>query len=171
MRPQSAKSKGRRLQQAIASDILACFPHLSPDDVKSTPSGCNGEDVLLSDAARACFPFSVEAKNQEKVNVWSALDQASDPNRPHEPLLVLKRNRSETYAVVRWRTLLRLLKNGSAPRLRKEIDKVVHSLLAIRGSMGEEEDLPPLSAEEEDLPLPSDGTLMPHTTEACEKQE
>ena len=38
--------------------------------------GDSGEDILLSPAARKLFPFSVECKNQEKLNIWSSLEQA-----------------------------------------------------------------------------------------------
>ena len=142
MRPASAKSKGRRLQQRIASDILAAFPQLTADDVKSTPMGCVGEDVQLSAAARVCFPFSIEAKNTEKLNVWSALSQAEDAKRARDAVLVFKRNRSEVYAALRWETLLALLSAGS-PRAgiassdaaAEEIDQVVRRLQLVRDSL------------------------------------
>ena len=51
MKTQSCKSKGRRLQQKVVADVLAAFPHLQPDDVRSTSMGCGGEDVQLSPAA------------------------------------------------------------------------------------------------------------------------
>ena len=34
MKPQSAKSKGRRLQQQVVSDLLEVFAHLSEDDIR-----------------------------------------------------------------------------------------------------------------------------------------
>ena len=93
MRPQSAKAKGRRLQQAVVEALLAALPHLSEDDVRSTPMGAPGEDVQPP-AARAAVPFSFECKNRERVNVWDALDQATANARGRgTPALVLKRNR------------------------------------------------------------------------------
>ena len=45
MRPQSAKAKGRRLQQIVCQDLLELFPSLEADDIRSTSMGCNGEDI------------------------------------------------------------------------------------------------------------------------------
>ena len=39
--------------------------------------GAGGEDLIMDRAAREKFPYSIECKNQEKVNVW----QAYMPNR------------------------------------------------------------------------------------------
>ena len=76
MKPRSAKNKGKRLQNNVRDLILEKFNQLEPDDVRSITMGDSGEDVLLSPAARKLFPFSVECKNQEKLNVWASLEQA-----------------------------------------------------------------------------------------------
>ena len=72
--------------------------------------GDSGEDILLSPAARKLFPFSTECKNQEKLNIWSSLEQAEDNAGKHIPLVVFKRNRSKTYAVLEIENLMKLLK-------------------------------------------------------------
>ena len=69
----------------------------------------NGEDVLLSPAARKLFPFSVECKNQEKLNIWSSLQQAEDNAGEHIPLVVFKRNRSKTYVAFELDKLMEVL--------------------------------------------------------------
>ena len=69
MKTSSCKQKGRKLQQKVRDIILESFDNLREDDVRSTSMGAGGEDVLLSPAARDVFPFSVECKNQEKLNV------------------------------------------------------------------------------------------------------
>ena len=63
--------------------------------------GENGEDIKLSPAARKLIPYSFECKNQERLNIWGSLKQAED-NCPEdrEPVLIFKRNRSKTYAVI-----------------------------------------------------------------------
>ena len=71
--------------------------------------GASGEDILLSPAARKLFPFSVECKAQEKLNIWSSLEQAEDNSNGHVPLLIFKRNRTKTYAVLEFDKLLKLL--------------------------------------------------------------
>jgi hypothetical protein len=88
---------------------LEKFTQLEEDDVRSTTMGDSGEDVLLSPAARKLFPFSVECKNQEKLNIWSSLEQAKTNAGKHTPLLVFKRNRSKTYVALEIDNLLDLL--------------------------------------------------------------
>ena len=97
------------LQNKVRDLILEKFQQLEPDDVRSITMGDSGEDILLSPAARRLFPFSVECKNQEKLNIWSALEQAEDNSNNHIPLVVFKRNRSKTYAVLEFDSLLKLL--------------------------------------------------------------
>ena len=109
MKPRSAKNKGKRLQNKVRDLILEKFNQLEPDDVRSITMGDSGEDILLSPAARRLFPFSVECKNQEKLNIWSALEQAEDNSGNHIPLVIFKRNRTKTYAVLEFDKLLELL--------------------------------------------------------------
>ena len=110
MKPRSAKNKGKRLQNKIRDLILEKFnTKLEPDDVRSITMGYSGEDILLSPAARRLFPFSVECKNQEKLNIWSSLEQAEGNSGNHPPLVIFKRNRSKTYAVLEFDELLKLL--------------------------------------------------------------
>lgn len=111
MKPQSCKAKGRRHQQKIAKDILDAFPNLQPDDVVSTSMGCPGVDIRLSTAAKQQIPLAIEAKNQEKMNIWAYLQQC-EANTPEGevPCVVFTRNHANTYAVVPWEVLLDLYK-------------------------------------------------------------
>ena len=109
MKPRSAKNKGKRLQNKVRDVILEKFDKLEPDDVRSITMGDSGEDILLSPAARRLFPFSVECKNQEKINIWESLNQAEGNSGKHTPLVIFKRNRSKTYAVLEFKELLKLL--------------------------------------------------------------
>lgn len=109
MKTQSAKAKGRRLQQAVRDGILKRFPTLEPDDVRSTSMGAGGEDVQLSPAARKVFPYQVECKNLASIAIYKHYEQASGHNN-HEPLLVVKQNRSNPLAVVDLEHFLDLVK-------------------------------------------------------------
>ena len=110
MKPRSAKNKGKRLQNKVRDLILEKFnKKLEEDDVRSITMGDSGEDILLSPAARKLFPFSVECKNQEKLNIWSSLEQAESNSGKHTPLLIFKRNRTKPYAVLEFDKLLELL--------------------------------------------------------------
>tara|TARA_B100001778_G_scaffold243844_1_gene204179 strand:+ start:168 stop:584 length:417 start_codon:yes stop_codon:yes gene_type:complete len=110
MKPQSAKAKGRKLQQLVVKDLLDTFIHLSDDDIRSTSMGAQGEDVIMSNAARQAIPFSFEAKNQERVNIWSSIEQARS-NTPHgsHPAVVFKKNNEEPQIVIQWKVFLKLL--------------------------------------------------------------
>ena len=100
IRPQSAKAKGRKLQQAVRDSILDSFPALEADDVRSTSMGAGGEDVQLSPAARKLFPYSVECKNLAKIAVFNYYEQSRTNAGNYEPLVVIKQNRSKPLAVV-----------------------------------------------------------------------
>ena len=53
--------------------------------------GAGGEDVVMARAAREKFPYSVECKNVEKLNVWDAYDQAKANCGNYEPIVIMKR--------------------------------------------------------------------------------
>jgi hypothetical protein len=109
MKPRSAKNKGKRLQNKVRDLILEKFNQLEPDDVRSVTMGESGEDILLSPAARKLFPFSTECKNQEKLNIWSSLEQAETNSGKHIPIVIFKRNRTKTYVALEFEKLLELL--------------------------------------------------------------
>lgn len=113
MKPQSAKAKGRNLQKWVRDLILETWTDLEPDDVRSTSMGAGGEDLLLSPAARRKFGFSVECKNVEKLNVWSAYEQAEANCGNHEPLLVMKKNRKKPLVVMDAEAFLELVKKAN----------------------------------------------------------
>ena len=80
MRPSSAKAKGRALQQWVVDKLIELLG-FDPEDLESRPMGSNGEDVIMGVLSRGQFPYSIECKNQEAVNVWKAYEQAeSDAN-------------------------------------------------------------------------------------------
>ena len=110
MRPRSCKNKGKRAQNEVVEKLLHVFTTLEPDDVKSTTMGDHGEDVKLSPAARRLFPFSIEVKNQEKLNIWASYEQAAKNAKQHIPLLIFKRNRSDMMCSLKFDDLLNLIK-------------------------------------------------------------
>jgi len=107
--PQSAKAKGRRLQQDVRDRILSAYPTLEPDDVRSTSMGAGGEDIQLSPAARKLFPYTVECKNLAKIAVYNYYVQATGHN-DFEPLVVIKQDRSKPLAVVDLEHFMELVK-------------------------------------------------------------
>ena len=58
MKPQSAKAKGRRLQQEFRTKLIEEL-EIHPEDIESRSMGAGGEDLIMARAARAKFPYSV----------------------------------------------------------------------------------------------------------------
>ena len=114
MKTSSAKSKGRRFQQQLRNDLRELGqPHgLQDADVESRSMGCNGEDVILSPAARKLFDLYIEAKNVEKLNVPSVFWEHFEKYKAKNGLKVLahSKNRSEPLATIRWVDFLTLIK-------------------------------------------------------------
>ena len=111
MKTRSAKNKGKRLQNTVRDILLETFKDdLEPDDIRSQIMGMSGEDIVLSPAARKLIPYSIECKNQEKLNIWSSLEQAEGNSKESTPVLVFKRNRSKTYAAVELKEFIKLIK-------------------------------------------------------------
>ena len=116
MKTSSCKAKGRRLQDEVRVKLLQLFKgKLEPDDITVAIMGESGTDIKMSPLAKRIIPYSIECKNQEKLQIWSALSQAEDNCKDGtDPVLVFKRNRSKTYAVVELDTLLKIIKpNGN----------------------------------------------------------
>ena len=91
MKTSSAKAKGRRLQQKFMQLLIERLD-IDPEDIESRSMGAAGEDLIMSKAARTKFPFSVECKNQERMNIWSAWEQANNNKGIYQPLVVIKKN-------------------------------------------------------------------------------
>ena len=93
--------------------------------------GAPGVDILFSEKALEKFPFAVECKNQEAINVWKMMEQAEANSPIFErevlfagrkakfigrkivPLGIFKRNRSKIYCTMEFDYLLMLMKELS----------------------------------------------------------
>ena len=99
MRTQSKKAKGRRLQQWVR-DILIEKLEVHPEDIESRSMGAGGEDLIMYRSAREKFPYSIECKNQESLNIWKSYEQAQQNSGNYEPIVVLKRNNVKPLVLV-----------------------------------------------------------------------
>ena len=99
MKTQSAKAKGRRLQQWFR-DLLVSKLGIHKDDIESRSMGAGGEDLIMARSARQKFPYSIECKNPEKINIWESYKQASENSKDYEPVVVLKRNKHKPLVLV-----------------------------------------------------------------------
>ena len=99
MKTQSAKAKGRRFQQWVR-DLLIEKLEVHPEDIESRSMGAGGEDLIMSRSAREKFPYSIECKNQESLNIWKSYEQAQQNSGNYEPIVVLKRNNVKPLVLV-----------------------------------------------------------------------
>ena len=114
-KPRSRKAKGKRLQSEVRDLILHTFVHLEQDDVVSSVGSERGTDIKLSPKARKVFPYSIECKNQERLSVWRALEQAAaNVTGDTQSLLVFRRNKSSTYVVLELETFMSLAKGAGS---------------------------------------------------------
>ena len=111
MRVQSAKAKGRRLQQWVRTKLIEML-EVHPEDIESRSMGAGGEDIIMARAARQKFPFSVECKNTERLNVWDAYDQACANCGDYEPILFIKKNGRKPLVVLDAESFIRTQRDG-----------------------------------------------------------
>ena len=105
------KAKGRRLQQWMR-DLLIEKLDVHPEDIESRSMGAGGEDLIMGRAAREKFPYSIECKNQESINIWKSYEQAKENAGEYEPIVVLKRNNTKPLVLVDADYFVKLHKNG-----------------------------------------------------------
>ena len=110
MKTQSAKGKGRRLQQWVREMLIEILD-VHPEDLESRSMGAGGEDLIMARAAREKFPHSIECKNVERLNVWDAYEQACANAGNYEPIVVIKKNRKNPLVVVDAQYFIKLFEN------------------------------------------------------------
>ena len=109
--PKYSKAKGRKLQNFVRDELRVAFPSLEEDDVKSQTMGMPGEDIVLSPAARKVIPYSFECKNVERLQFWSAVEQAeANCKEGIDAVVVIKKNRKQPYIAVSFEVFLELIK-------------------------------------------------------------
>lgn len=100
MKPQSAKAKGRKLQQWTRDSIIKWFPTLTDQDVRSTSMGAGGVDVTLSAEAFRQFPYKIECKNRKTMAIYNDYEQAEAHASIGRALLIIKANGKRPLAVM-----------------------------------------------------------------------
>lgn len=121
MKTSSAKAKGRRACAELADMLLRMTPELQKDDILVTPSGVTGDDLRFSPAAQKYFPWNVEVKNVEKLNIWSALNQAySREQMDRHAILFFKRNRADMFVTMKADYFLKIVNDLNSLKRRFE---------------------------------------------------
>jgi hypothetical protein len=92
--------------------ILEAFKtELEPDDVRSTSMGASGPDLLFSPAARRLFPFDVEVKAVEKLNIWQAIEQARGHGQ-NTPMVCFTKNSEKMFVALPMDKFLEIYKKA-----------------------------------------------------------
>ena len=99
MKTQSAKAKGRKLQNWVRDKLIELLS-VHEEDVESRSMGASGEGLIMAQTARKKFPYSIECKNQERINIWNAYQQADTNSGKYEPILFIKRNNHKPLVVI-----------------------------------------------------------------------
>lgn len=121
--PQSAKAKGRNLQNWVAQKIseILNLPWGKDEMIASREASQSGTDIRLVGEAKERFPFSVECKWQEAWHIHSWIKQAQDNQEEGTDWLVIaKRNRMNPVVIMdadRFFDLLRTIEQGNKGRL------------------------------------------------------
>jgi hypothetical protein len=103
----SAKAKGRNFQYWVAKKIaqLLGVTFNQQDDlcpVHSREMGQSGSDIYIRDRELfSKFPYSIECKNTEKMNLYAYIDQVKANTKDGQPWLVFhKKNRSKPIVIM-----------------------------------------------------------------------
>lgn len=119
------KAKGRKFQGDVRDKILETYPELQRDDVRSTASGQNGEDIQLSPAARHLFPFSVECKRYKTFAIYTAYEQAQVNAGLNTPLLVIRGDNKKALAVLDFNYFMEMSRYARMAKKFLEEDKTI----------------------------------------------
>ncbi len=120
MKRRSAKQKGKRAVFETRDLLLQHAAHLREEDIQKPIGSRKGADLVFSSKAKETYPFTVEVKNQERLNIWEALEQSENHCAETElkPLLVFRRNHSPLYVTLRFEDFLNLIRaaRGTIPQ-------------------------------------------------------
>lgn len=80
--------------------------------------GCQGEDIILSPAARKLLPISIEAKSHAKYAVYKDFEQAKYNSVSYTPVLIIKQNNDIPLAIVSLEYFLQLMEKSNETTIR-----------------------------------------------------
>ena len=115
MKPSSAKAKGRNFQNKVR-ELIMQYLDINEHDIKTTVMGESGMDIILSKSGRDTFPYAVECKKVEKINIWKCFEQACENSDDLTPLLVFSKNRSKVLVCFEFKHLLDLVNQSNGFR-------------------------------------------------------
>jgi hypothetical protein len=113
----SAKGKGRSLQYWVCEQIsrITGIPYKQSDDnceIHSREIGLHGKDIILRGKALEKFPFSIECKNSEQLNLVETINQAITNTDGGTDWLIVHRRKAipEEIVIMSWNAFERIWK-------------------------------------------------------------
>lgn len=94
------KAKGRAACVAVHALLMDALPFLNSDDIYVKTGSAGGVDIHLSERAQQKFPFDIEVKAKENLNIWAALAQATANTKGNTPIVFFKRNRTPMFVAM-----------------------------------------------------------------------
>jgi len=106
----SSQQKGKRFERQVAAEINKKFE----TSVKRTPNSGGLSikgDIICIDDQSIISEFSWECKNQEKLNIWKALQQSkNDAPARTMPVVVFTKNHEKEYISLELEDFLNIIK-------------------------------------------------------------
>ena len=113
----SRKGKGRGLQYQICKDLselIGCYWSQDDDNasISSRPMGQHGNDIILRGNALAEFPFSIECKCSESLNLTDTYEQVVANLVPGTSWLICHKRKSipEIIVMLSWDAFKKIIK-------------------------------------------------------------
>jgi len=110
MSGKSSQQKGKRFEREVAKQINNKFS----TKVRRTPLSGGMDfkgDIICIDDSSIISEFSWECKNQEKLNIWKALQQSrNDEPQRTIPVVVFTKNNEKEYIALELEDFLNILK-------------------------------------------------------------
>lgn len=114
----SAKAKGRNLQYWVCEKIskLLGIPFNQQDDdclIHSREMGQAGADIILRGEAGKKFPFSIECKSSESLNLVGTIEQVKSNTKPNQDWIIVHKKKAipNPIVIMDWDCFERLFKN------------------------------------------------------------
>lgn len=121
----SAKGKGRSLQYWVCEQIskFTGIPYKQGDDeclIQSRPMGISGNDVILRGEAKKVFPFSIECKSSEGLDLVGTIEQAKSNTSPGTNWLIVHKRKAiaKPIVILEWDAFVEAL-GGNKKRTKK----------------------------------------------------
>jgi Holliday junction resolvase len=110
MSGRSAQQKGKRFERKIAKQLSKFFD----ENVKRTPNSGGLSikgDIININPDSILSNWEWECKNQERLNIWKALEQAENDCPPRKrPVVVFTKNFKDDYAAIKFGDFMDMLK-------------------------------------------------------------